>query len=115
MTGSDEQHRAFLDTGAQWGILPGDIAKSAGIDVADVGLGEARMRTRLVTIRGSFERLPVDLVAEDGDDLMVDATWFVSADWCGPIVLGWKGGLERFCWGINPGRDRFHFGEREDD
>jgi len=57
-----------------------------------------------------LERLPLTLVAEDGAELPVDATWFLSEDWPGPMVIGWKGGLERMKFGIDPGDQSFYFG-----
>src|SRR5687768_3849699 len=63
LTGSPEQHRGFFDTGAQWSILPGDIAEMVGIYLTSDGLGRAALHTRLGRIQGFFERLPFTLLA----------------------------------------------------
>jgi len=48
--------------------------------------------------------------ATEGQPLLVEATWFVSPDWPGPLVLGWKGCLERFRFALDPNEERFYFG-----
>jgi hypothetical protein len=109
--GSPNPQRAFVDTGAKWSILPGDFAVAAGIDPDGPGLGHGVMETRLGRMHGTFERAPLRLLAETGEDAEIDVTWFVSPDWYGPIVIGWQGGLDRFRWGLDPADETFHFEE----
>lgn len=61
-------------------------------------------------MHGRFERLQTWLVAEEGDELELEATWFISEDWPGPLVIGWKGCLERFRLALDPGKDAIYFG-----
>lgn len=61
------------------------------------------MSTRLGTIHGQLHRLHITLVASEGDDLEIDATLVVAPDWMGPIVLGYRGFLERLRLGLDPG------------
>ncbi|MBI4531612.1 MAG: hypothetical protein HY709_08815, partial [Candidatus Latescibacteria bacterium] len=48
--------------------------------------------------------------AEEGENVEVEATWFISPDWPGPIVIGWKGCLERLRFAVDPSEDTFYFG-----
>ena len=63
---------------------------------------------------GRLIRLPLHIGALEGRDLALEATFFVSADWRGPVVLGWTGCLERFRFGVDPFKNRFYFGGAED-
>lgn len=49
-------------------------------------------------------------LATEGEDLTVQATWFVCPEWRGPVVLGWKGSLERFRFALDPHEEFFYFG-----
>jgi hypothetical protein len=46
----------------------------------------------------------------------IEATWFISPDWPGPLVLGWKGCLERLRFALDPTPEEewFYFGPIED-
>jgi hypothetical protein len=98
----------MLDTGAEWCVLPADLASLLG---GDVVVDAVRLETRLGTFEGRLERLPVQFPAIEGEALRVEATWFVSEDWPGPLVLGWKGCLERFRFALDSREERFYFGE----
>ena len=52
----------------------------------------------------------VEFLATEGDNVVVEATWFISEDWPGPAVIGWKGCLERFRFALDPSDDSFYFG-----
>ena len=77
------------------------------------------MSTRLGRISGSLYRINISLLAEEnhGYDLTVESSIFVSKDWDGPIVLGYRGFLERIRFaldpGVIPGEQRFYFGLAE--
>jgi hypothetical protein len=43
--------------------------------------------------------------------LETEATFFVSPDWPGPMVIGWKGCLEWIRFALDPGEDAIYFGE----
>ena len=109
-----DQVTAFIDSGAEWSLLPGDMALEAGLDITGPGLGRSRITTRLGTFNGHFERASVFLTPEDGEIFVVTVTWLIVPDWYGPLVIGWTGGLDRFRWGIDPVEERFHFGRLED-
>lgn len=101
--------RALLDTGSQWCILPSHAAEDLGIDV-DPDPFLQPLLTRFGPIQGRLERVRLTLAADEGVSLEFEATCFVSEDWPGPMVIGWKGGLERFRFALDPGHDLFYFG-----
>jgi hypothetical protein len=90
---------AVVDTGGAYFMIDPELAAEAGIDPAAALLSsEIRVRGRLY--RGSLYRLPITLVAEEGDSLTFDATTFVADQegnppWALPPYLGWQGCLER--------------------
>lgn len=101
--GVPDEDLALLDTGAQWSVLGGELAKRARPP-----LGAPReslsLHTRLGIIHGELVRIPITLVADEGKDLVVDATVLLAEDWSGPpVVLGYRGLLERVRFGIDPG------------
>jgi hypothetical protein len=49
--------------------------------------------------------------ASEGRPLTIQATCFVSADWPGPMVIGWKGCLERIHFGFDTTLELFYFAE----
>jgi hypothetical protein len=67
--------------------------------------------TRFGRLAGWLERMPLRFPAIDGETLEVQATCFISEDWPGPNVIGWKGCLERIRFGIDPTDDSFYFAE----
>jgi hypothetical protein len=100
---------ALLDTAAPWCVLRADLAEALGYDAApDPDL--PRLSTRFGLLPGRLERLPVVFVAEEGEDVEVEATWFISSDWPGPVVIGWKGCLERLRLALDPSEEAFYFG-----
>jgi hypothetical protein len=100
---------AMLDTGAEWCVLPGELAAALR---EPTGAGEVvGLATRLGTFHGRLQRFAVRFPAEVGDPVTVEATWFVCEECPGPPVLGWRGCLERIRFAIDPGERRFYFGE----
>lgn len=106
---------ALLDTGAQWSVLGGETAKIFEDELGSP-LERFTMSTRLGRIEGSLHRINISLLAEQnsGYDLTVDSSVFVSTEWLGPIVLGYRGFLERIRFaldpGVAPGEQIFYFG-----
>jgi hypothetical protein len=101
---------ALLDTGSQWCILPASLASRLGYD--QEGEGEvAILSSRLGTLTGRLERIPVCFRAEEGSDVTVEATYFLCSEWTGPAVLGWKGCLERIRLALDPSEEWFYFAE----
>jgi hypothetical protein len=60
---------------------------------------------------GKLERVGLRLVADEGDTLEVEASCFVSQDWAGPMVIGWKGCLEWIRFALDPSENALYFAE----
>lgn len=96
---------ALLDTGSQWCVLPGRLM--AHLDEGS-RFANTVYSTRLGRISGELHRIGVELLAQDGVTTRVDGIWFVSDEWTGPVVIGWKGCLERIRWAIDPFEERWY-------
>jgi hypothetical protein len=102
--------QGLLDTASEWCVLPPDLAHRLDLDL-EPDLNMPVLWTRFGSIRGRLERVTVWFPSEEGEPLEVNATCFVSAEWPGPLVIGWKGCLERMRFALDPGDDSFYFGE----
>jgi hypothetical protein len=91
---------ALLDTASQWCILPPPLAAKIGFDPTS-SEETISVSTRFGTLLGRLERVTVT----------IQATCFVSADWPGPMVIGWKGCLERIRFGFDTSTETFYFAE----
>lgn len=100
---------ALVDTASQWCLLPPSVALDLGYDLESEG--DTRLHTRFGVLSGALIRLPVIFVADEGEPAEVEATWFLSPDWPGPIVVGWKGCLERMRFAFDPRENDFYFAE----
>ena len=99
---------AQLDTGSPWSLLETEVAEAAGLFDTD---GEPkRLRAHGFVIDGRLVRIPVLLLADEGDSLEVDAVVFVSRDWTAGNFVGYSGLLESIRIGLDPQANRFHFG-----
>jgi hypothetical protein len=99
---------ALIDTAAKWCVLPVEIATRLGLDLTP-DLDMAPLETRFGRLSGKLERRTLTLIAQEGQDVEVDATFFVCSDWHYPMVVGWKGCLERICFGVDPSKETCHF------
>ncbi len=108
IAGLPEHQFAQLDTGAAWSILPKTIAAAIGA-VQD---GEqVTMSSRFGVHRGYLVRLPVTFIAEAGESLDTDGTFFVSNDWPSPVTfLGYSGLLDSIRFALDPQANHFYFG-----
>jgi hypothetical protein len=105
---SGRQTLAMLDTAAEWCVVEREAAEALGL-VGGAGGESAVLQSRLGTFRGELVRVPVRFVAAEGDPVEIEATCFVSEEWPGPTVLGWKGALERAVTCLDPFEERFLF------
>jgi hypothetical protein len=99
---------AQVDTGSAWPVLNCDVAR--GLGVLDGDGDPAAMSTRLGRFAGRLERLRVSLLADEGESVEFEATFFVSRDWLGPTFLGYSGFLDRIRTAIDPSSNSFFFG-----
>jgi hypothetical protein len=99
---------AQLDTAAPWSMLDAEVAEALSLLNGD---GEPkRVSTRLGDYDGRLKRTRIQIVADEGESLSVDATVWVSADWRGGTFLGYGGLLERIRFAVDPSENSFHFG-----
>jgi len=97
---------ALLDTASTWCVLPPNFAPD--LEYEPPVESAMRLDTRFGLMVGELIRLPVTFVPDEGEPTTVEATWFLSADWPGPLVIGWKGCLERMRFACEPDIDAFH-------
>ncbi|HSN97239.1 MAG TPA: hypothetical protein VLS89_03040 [Candidatus Nanopelagicales bacterium] len=93
---------ALLDTGAQWSVVGGELAAELEQEAEEEGR-EIVLHSRLGQVKGRICRLGVTLVAEEGADLLVQASLVISPEWPAPPVLGYGGFLDRIRFGLDPG------------
>jgi hypothetical protein len=65
--------------------------------------------TWLLSLTGRRARLLTSFPAVEGDELTIDAAWFIPDNWAGLIVIGWSGCLEGFRFALDPTPDNEHF------
>ena len=98
---------AQLDTGAAWSVLAPDLARDLGLSAGD----PARMRTPFGVMEGFLVRVPLTLWADEGENLMMDGTFFVSDNWPdGMSFLGYSGLLDSLRFAVDPQANDFYFG-----
>ena len=100
---------ALLDTASPWCILPPSIALTLGYTPSPEG--DTRLHTRFGLLSGELVRVPLVFPADEGEPAEIEATWFLSPDWPGPIVIGWSGCLERMKFAFAPRENDFYFAE----
>lgn len=100
---------AQLDTGAAYSILESDVARELGLFSLEGQL--TRLSTRTGDLRGRLIRLPLQILAEEGESLVTDATFFVSSHWQGGTFLGYTGLLDKLRIALDSLANQFYFGE----
>jgi hypothetical protein len=103
-----ERMHALVDTACEWCMLPRRVAQRLDLDLSG-DEDAAVLSTRFGTLHGQLHRLSLTFDASEGEPLTIEATCFVSEDWPGPMVIGWRGGLERVCFGFNTREETFYF------
>ena len=93
----------LLDTAATWSVLSAEVASEVSGDISDP-IRPVRFNTRLGDYEGTLHRIAIQLKADEGNDLAVDATVAVISDWSGPTVFGFCGFLDRIRIALDPGR-----------
>jgi hypothetical protein len=96
------ESQALLDTGAAWSIIGGDLAEMLGSRLGEPGQTMILL-TRLGRIRGTLHPIEIVLVAERGESIAVSGSVLVAPGWTGPVVLGYRGFLERLRFALDPG------------
>lgn len=98
---SPSREMALLDTGAEWSVIGGELAEivNAGPAMSE----PIRMSTRLGIITGQLREVPVTFLAEEGADVRIEAMALIAPEWSGPLVLGYRGFLEKARIALDPG------------
>ena len=102
-----------LDTGSPWCVLDPEVAEAIG--AFEIGGEPQTLLAWGNKVAGKLVRLPLTLLAEQGDSLDVsEVLFFVSRDTApGRRVLGYSTFLSHIRIGLDPGRNAFHFGPAE--
>lgn len=100
---------AQVDTGAAWSILDPETAQS--LDLLDSDGAVTVLETRFGRMKGHLVRIPVQFVADEGELLDTEGTFFISPDWPpGITFLGYSGLLDSICFALDPQANHFYFG-----
>jgi hypothetical protein len=100
---------AQIDTGAAWSVLDPLIAKRLGY--LDLDGERTKLDTRLGRKVGVLARLPVQFLADDGENYTTEGTFFISSDWpSGRTFLGYSGLLDGMRFALDPQANHFYFG-----
>ena len=99
---------AQLDTGAAWSMLDAEVAQA--MDLLGGGGEQTPISTRLGRVVGRLVRTNLEILADDGDSLTVQATVWVSPEWHGGNFLGYAGLLQSIRLAIDPSDNSFYFG-----
>lgn len=98
---------AQVDTGAAWSILNSEVAEE--LSLID-GKGELMsIRTREGRVEGRLERVPITLVADEGQSLRIECTFLISRDWQFHTFFGYAGLLDHIRLAIDPQHNHFYF------
>ncbi len=103
---------AMVDTAAPWCIWKSALALQAKESLERTESG-VTLSTRVGTLAGDLYRGTIVVLAEEGQDLEIEATVFVPyvpyEEWHGPNIVGYPGFLQRLRFAFDPGFIRFHF------
>lgn len=104
---------AFVDTGGVYLICSPQIAAALNLDPVD-GMPVPALLFRGMPMRGVLHRVPLTILASQGDTITFEATAFVpdsSTEWSNfPCVLGIYLCLERLRFAVDPQAEIFFFG-----
>ena len=109
------QTPAVIDTGGAFLVIdPADV----GVDRA-TAIAEERIHIRGFVQRGTLHRVPLTLLATEGEPLTFEATAFVpelehGETWPLPSYLGWQGCLDRIRFAVDPADEVVYFGATDD-
>ena len=100
---------AQLDTGAAWSMLDPEIARD--LDLFGETANRIEIQTWLGRQVGHLVRLPITFIADEGEPLTMEATFFVSPEWLpGKTLLGYTGLLDSIRTALDPQVNFFYFG-----
>ena len=107
---------AVVDTGGVYLFCNPHIARRLSLAPTEAMSGIQSILLRGVVVQGRLYRLTLTLLADEGEDVLIQATAFVpepeEAEHWGdlPCILGLYGCLERMRFAVDPYTERFYFG-----
>ncbi|HEX9730695.1 MAG TPA: hypothetical protein VGG06_01775 [Thermoanaerobaculia bacterium] len=101
---------AMVDTAAPWCILEPSLGDAIRPHVEELP-GDRRLSTRMGSFMGRLHRGPVALVADSGEGLEIEVTFFLSPEWPGGNFVGYLGFLDRLRFAIDAQANMFYFGK----
>jgi hypothetical protein len=107
---------AVVDTGGVYLVCHPDIARRLSLTPAEALSGVQGILLRGTIVHGRLYRLTLTLLADQGEDVMIQTTAFVpepeEAEHWGdlPCLLGLYGCLERVRFAVDPRAELFYFG-----
>ncbi len=102
----------MVDTAAPWLILKPHLGDAIRPHLEELP-GDVTLTTRLGRFVGQLHRGPVTLVADQGEALDFEVTFFLSSEWTGGNFVGYPGVLERLRFAIDAPKNLFFFGQPE--
>jgi hypothetical protein len=112
---------AVVDTGGVYLVCHPDIARRLSLTPAEALSGVQGILLRGTVVHGRLYRLTLTLLADQGEDVMIQTTAFVpepeEAEHWGdlPCLLGLYGCLERVRFAVDPRAEHFYFGPAAED
>ncbi|MCI0694015.1 hypothetical protein L0337_18660 [candidate division KSB1 bacterium] len=105
----------IVDTGAPWCILVPDLADDWGLEPVAIYEPKMKINIRGYDFDGRLARGNIILQATSGDNLRVQATFFIpelmpDEPWNFPNFLGLDGFLNRIRFAVDPSENAFYFG-----
>ena len=99
---------AMVDTGAPYCVFATEILAELGYSFDRENV--VQLSTRKGLFWGTIHRINLTLVANEGESLEVESTFFVPELWKGNYI-GFMGCLQRLRFAIDPSKNFFHFGK----
>lgn len=108
------QTQAAIDTGGVYLFCDPETADLLNLDRAN-SLESIVIQIRGIQVRGDLHRVLLTLSAEEGENLIIDATAFIPGDEMPnlPTILGMHCCLERLRFAVDPTTQSFYFGTHE--
>ncbi len=110
----DLQTSSFVDTGGIYLICPPEVAAALNFDPVEA-LQSEQVLLRGEIVQGALYRVPLTLLASEGNTITIEATAFVPNPATTrsnfPCILGMYLCLERLRFAIDPLKEVFYFGE----
>ncbi len=103
---------AILDTAAPWCILRPQIGDLIADELEAIP-GLVKLSSRLGVFEGRLYRGSLTLLAQQGESLDLEVTFFISPLWQGSNFVGYEGALERARFAVDPRSNLFYFGATE--